>query len=254
MKQDPLLVDVAATAPAERPTPAAGGKKPVCHHCGAPCLATAVARDGKAFCCGGCELVYGILSESGLGRFYDLNRHPGTTVGDRPGPARWAHLDDPEVRGRLLEFTDGRISRVTFHVPSMHCIACVWLLENLFRLHPGIRRSVVNFPRREVTLTFAEPEVSLSGVAALLARIGYEPDLNLGHLELDPRRAGSASRRRSLQVGIAGFAFGNIMLISLPGYLGLDSLSGPFLRSVFGWLSLFLALPVLIYSAGDYWR
>ncbi|MHB1310235.1 MAG: heavy metal translocating P-type ATPase, partial [Limisphaerales bacterium] len=216
--------------------------------------ATAVARDGKAFCCGGCELVYGILSESGLGRFYDLNRHPGTTVGERPGSARWAHLDDPEVRGRLLEFTDGRISRVTFHVPSMHCIACVWLLENLFRLHPGIRRSVVNFPRREVTLTFAEPEVSLSGVAALLARIGYEPDLNLGHLELDPRRAGSASRRRSLQVGIAGFAFGNIMLISLPGYLGLDSLSGPFLRSVFGWLSLFLALPVLIYSAGDYWR
>jgi Cu+-exporting ATPase len=44
------------------------------------------------------------------------------------------------------------------------------------------------------------------------------------------------------------------MLLAIPGYLGLDSFSGPLFRTVFGGLSLALALPALIYSAADYWR
>jgi Cu+-exporting ATPase len=57
-----------------------------------------------------------------------------------------------------------------------------------------------------------------------------------------------------LQLGVAGFAFGNIMLFSLPRYLGLDSLSGPFFDAIFGYLSLALAAPVILYSASDYWK
>ena len=87
---------------------------------------------------------------------------------------------------------------------------------------------------------------------ALLASIGYEPVLTLG--ELEKRKGDPARKRQWLQVGIAGFAFGNIMLLSLPAYLGLDSLSGPLFRVIFGYLSLALAAPVVFYSASDYWR
>jgi Cu+-exporting ATPase len=86
----------------------------------------------------------------------------------------------------------------------------------------------------------------------LLVSIGYEPRLTLG--ELDRPQPDSASRRQWLQIGIAGFAFGNVMLFSLPVYFGLDSLSGPAFRLLFGCLSLALALPVLAFSAADYWR
>src|SRR5208282_5365781 len=89
-------------------------------------------------------------------------------------------------------------------------------------------------------------------VVALLASIGYEPALTLG--ELEKRAASPARRRQWLQVGVAGFAFGNIMLFSLPAYLGLDSFSAPIFKSLFGGLSLALALPVLLFSAGDYWK
>ena len=44
------------------------------------------------------------------------------------------------------------------------------------------------------------------------------------------------------------------MLFSLPVYLGLDSFSGPFFKAFFGYLSLALVLPALVYSASDYWR
>ena len=44
------------------------------------------------------------------------------------------------------------------------------------------------------------------------------------------------------------------LLFSLPAYLGLDSLSGPLFQKLFGYLTLLLAVPVLVYSAADYWR
>jgi Cu+-exporting ATPase len=193
-----------------------------------------------------------LLAESGLGQFYDLRRHPGVRVRRAAKREQWAYLDDPALQQQLLDFTDGTVSRVTFQVPSIHCVACVWLLENLFRLQPGIGRSQVNFPRREVAITFATEKLPLSDLVALLASIGYEPVLTLG--ELEKRKSDPARKRQLLQVGIAGFAFGNIMLLSLPTYMGLDSLSGPLFKVLSGYLSLALAAPVLLYSASDYWR
>jgi Cu+-exporting ATPase len=196
--------------------------------------------------------VHDLLAESGLGQFYDLSRHPGVRVRRSAKRQQWAYLNDPALQQRLLDFTDGKVSRVTFQIPAIHCVACVWLLENLFRLQPGIGRSQVNFPRREVTITFATEKLPLSDLVALLASIGYEPVLTLG--ELEARKGDPARKRQWLQVGIAGFAFGNIMLLSLPAYIGLDSLSGPLFKIISGYLSLALAAPVLLYSASDYWQ
>jgi len=226
--------------------------KPACFHCGEPCPDPNLTEDDKAFCCRGCLFVHELLAESGLGQFYDLSRHPGVRIRRPAKREQWACLNDPALQQQLLDFTDGKVSRVTFQVPAIHCVACVWLLENLFRLHAGIGRSQVNFPRREVTITFASEKLPLGDLVALLASIGYEPVLTLG--ELEKRKVDPARKRQWLQVGVAGFAFGNIMLLSLPTYIGLDSLSGPLFKVISGYLSLALAAPVLLYSASDYWR
>jgi len=229
-----------------------GAELAACFHCGEPCYDPSLTKEDKAFCCRGCLFVHDLLAESGLGQFYDLNRHPGVRIRQSGRREQWAYLDDPALQQQLLDFTDGKVSRVTFQIPAIHCVACVWLLENLFRLHPGVGRSQVNFPRREAAITFVLEKIRLSELVGLLASIGYEPVLTLG--ELEKRQGDPARKRQWLQVGIAGFAFGNIMLLSLPLYLGLDSLSGPLLRIIFGYLSLALAAPVVFYSASDYWR
>ncbi len=241
-----------AVLPAGREEGAAvPGRAPSCHHCGLPCDRGIHEADDHAFCCAGCRSVYLLLRESGLDEFYRLAESAGTRVDGDAGPGRWAFLDAPEVRRRLLDFQNDRIARVTFHVPAIHCVACVWLLENLFRLHPGVGRSQVNFARREVAIAFSPDKVRLSELAALLAGIGYEPALTLADLE---RPGQTPGRRFGLQVGVAGFAFGNIMLLSLPAYLGYDSGHGSALRTFFGAVNLVLALPAVIYSASDYWR
>ena len=190
--------------------------------------------------------------ESNLGQFYSLNEHPGIRPPGAPKSEQFAYLDEPETQAKLLDFTDGTSSRVTFQIPSIHCVACVWLLENLFRLHPAIGDSRVNFARRDLSIRFATEKLKLSELVALLASIGYPPHLTLDELHRPKTR--KPLDRQKLQIGLAGFAFANIMLFSIPVYLGLDSLSGPLLQKLFGYLSLALTVPVLLYSAADYWK
>ncbi len=242
------------TPPArEQATGARAGDVDACFHCGSSCPREPLARDGKSFCCRGCLTVFELLTENGLAGFYELGQTAGVRVDAATTAEQFLFLDEAAVRERLVDFADARTTRVTFRAPAIHCLACVWLLENLFRLQPGIGRSRVNFLRQEVAITFATGEVKLSQVVALLASLGYEPDLKLSDLRgksSNPR----AARRLWLQLGIAGFAFGNTMLFSLSSYLGLSELNGPGFRHLFGLFSLALTIPVVLYSALDYWR
>jgi len=239
-----------SVGPARGRTP--GLDRVVCYHCGESCSDDTFCRVEKVFCCQGCLVVHELLAENGLEQFYSLSQHPGVRVRPARSRERWTYLDEEKLQRQLLDFTDGNSSRITLLIPAIHCVACVWLLENLFRLHPGVGKTQVNFPRREVSISFAPARIKLSELIALLASIGYDPQLTLGELTRTPKT--STRQRQWLQVGIAGFAFGNIMLFSLPAYLGLDSLSGPLFRALFGYLSLGLAIPVVVYSASDYWR
>lgn len=222
-----------------------------CLHCGEPCPSTAAASLPGPFCCLGCSTVYQLLGDSGLTDFYRLSDRPGVRVPSSGLKDRWAFLDAPEVLDRLLEYRDSRTARVTFQLPTIHCVACIWLLENLFRLNPGIGATRVHFGRREALISYDPRSVRLSEVAGLLASLGYEPALTLAELD---RPAAAPLSKLGLRIAVAGFAFGNIMLFSLPQYFGLDAFSGPSFRALFGGLSLLIALPALVFSAGDYWR
>jgi len=223
-----------------------------CHHCGTHCRAGAYALEDRSFCCNGCLTVFEILNANGLTDFYRLSENAGVRIGNQIPAGRFDFLDASSVRERLVDYSDAKLTRVTFHIPSIHCIACVWLLENLFQLKAGLGQTQVNFPRKEVALSFDTGVVKLSDVVTLLASLGYEPELKLAALDAKP--ISKAARRLWIQLGLAGFAFGNIMLFSISDYLGLDSFAGPWFQRMVGAISFTLSLPVVIYSASDYWR
>lgn len=224
----------------------------LCAHCGAACPDDTISSAHGRFCCHGCRTVFELLHENGLGKFYDLEQRPGIRPADRACSGQFAYLDDEATRRKVVDFSDGRFSRVTFRIPVIHCLACVWLLENLFRLQPGIGPSQVNFPRREVTIQFEDARLKLGELVGFLAALGYEPDLKLAALQKDAPKH-HPNRRLHLRIGVAGFAFMNVMMLCFPSYLGLSE-GDRHLQPVFGWLSAVLSTPVLLYSASDYWR
>ena len=209
-------------------------------------------ENDQPFCCRGCAMVYAILHENHLERFYDIEAHPGPRPGDEGAEGLYDFLAEPDVKRRLLDFSDGRTGRVTFHLPQIHCVACVWLLERLYKLHGGIGQPEVNFTQKTVMIPFEEDKITLVELAGLLRKIGYPPDFKLEALNRKPPDAGR--RTFLMQLGVAGFAFGNIMLLSFPRYFGLSPTDASGLTPVFAGISLALSIPVLVFSARDYFR
>src|SRR5690606_25092318 len=104
-------------------------------------------------------------------------------------------------------------TQVNWYIPSMHCSSCIWLLENLHKLNPAVVAAQVDFPEKTVRISVNEKELSLSGLANLITSIGYEPYISLNDIEVKKRTP--FDRSRIYKIGIAGFAFGNIMLLGL---------------------------------------
>lgn len=224
---------------------------PACYHCGEPCEPTLVQFDDKDFCCEGCRTVYEILNTNDLCRYYDLDENAGWNVKAKSNEA-YAYLDDEQVHARLIDFTDGQITRVHFEIPQIHCASCIWLLEKLYKINEGIVSSKVNFLQKVVYIQFDESKTTLRKVVELLSSINYAPAIRLK--DLDDKKGNQYERKYTYKLGVAGFAFGNIMLLSFPEYLGLDSLAEASFARFFGYLNIMLALPVVFYSGMDYLR
>ncbi|MBS1661028.1 MAG: heavy metal translocating P-type ATPase metal-binding domain-containing protein, partial [Bacteroidetes bacterium] len=225
-----------------------------CSHCGEECrgdLVRVVAEGGAVvtgelvFCCEGCRMVYQLLNQNGLCNYYQLNERPGISRRVSVRKEKFLFLDDPKVADGLVSFRDGAETHVSFYLPAIHCSSCLYLLEHLHKLEEGVRSARVDFAAKRVSVVFDAAQISLRGVAELLTSLGYEPYISLG--DWGGKRA-SVSRGLVFQLGVAGFCFANIMLISFPEYLGLDG-SEAGIQRVFRYLNLLVSLPVVFYSA-----
>jgi len=222
-----------------------------CIHCGEDCGKRPIMWEDKPFCCNGCKTVYQILNQNRLEKYYDIQPMSGIRVDQVDVGNKYAYIDNDEIREKLLDFSDGGISKITLFVPTIHCASCIWLLENLNTLHSGVITSSVNFPKKQVSITFKDDKISLRQLVELLVSIHYVPEITLD--QLDKRDTSKSDRDLLLKIGISGFSFMNVMLYNFPEYLpGGDQLSDMF-TSFFGIMSLILALPVVIYCANDYY-
>ncbi|MFN3999229.1 heavy metal translocating P-type ATPase [Algoriphagus sp.] len=223
-----------------------------CYHCGESCEHEVIAYDRKSFCCQGCKLVYEVLSQNDLCAYYQLESNPGISQKDNSSlKNRFDYLDDAEVKQKLFDFRDEKESHITFYIPMIHCASCIWLLENLFQINRSIFASRVDFIKKKVQVKFLHDNISLKEVVNLLSTLGYEPKINLS--DLDHKKKNSIDRKTLTKLGVAGFCFGNMMLFSMPEYFSEAKLLGNGFKQVFDYLNVVLSLPIVFYSASDYY-
>jgi len=222
----------------------------LCYHCGTPCVTDSIASEDKHFCCEGCKLVYEIINNNGLCDYYKLESHPGLSQIKGVREGKYSYLDNPDIARKLLKFTDGIHSIVTLYIPGVHCSSCMWLLEHMHRIHAGITESRLNFTSKEVTIHFLNEQTGVRQIVELLTTLGYEPYISLDDSgDRKPRRA---DRKKIYKLGVAGFCFGNIMMLSFPEYLTGSAVMEHQYVQLFRMLNLLLALPVFFFSASEF--
>jgi Cu+-exporting ATPase len=217
-----------------------------CFHCHKSCLDEIAHFEEKAFCCHGCKQVYQLLTDNSLEDYYVCDVNPGKA----PSEQNFEFLNNPHFQDQLISFSSQGVSKVNFHLPAIHCRSCLYLLENLSKLNPGIVKTTLNFGKKDLTVWFQEDQINLGQLATLLASLGYEPLISSDEVPEEKRKRANQTQL-FIKLGIAGFCAGNAMLFSFPEYLGIEDGS---LKQLFGYLNIALGSIAVFYSGSEYFK
>jgi Cu2+-exporting ATPase len=189
------------------------GTADVCLHCGLPIGTSAPSP----FCCAGCKAVYGLLRSEHLEGFYDLRRGRGVPVPERSALRRdtkWLEAIEARIK------VSAGCCRVVLDIQGLHCVGCVWLIQELFARALGQEQIVVNptLGRVDIVVTSA---FDLRAFVASVERFGYL---------FGPAVKGAAAASRDLlwRLGVCAAIAMNAMIFAIPLYAGLDR--GPLFR------------------------
>ncbi len=208
-----------------------------CSHCHQPVFNQVLSEDGlRAYCCYGCKVVDQLIQDNSE-----------LIPRERLNSGKYLFLDEPNIRTKLVDFEDGGYIRIALHLPQIHCSSCIYLLENLPEVESAIQEVKINFSRKEAYISFLSENLPLSQLAAMLDYVGYPPDFQT---KLKGRK--KAVNRLLIQLGVAGFFFGNTMLLALPEYLHGSLGSSDGLKGFFRILMMLFSIPVVVFSARDY--
>lgn len=211
-----------------------------CLHCHTPIPSSLAGND---FCCKGCEAVYGLLHREGLDRYYELAGDRRAPVLEKSGPRSHSWLEPLLERS---EDTGGSLCSLDLDVQGIHCAACVWLMDELFRREKGGVSIQVNPGLGKVRLAWKRGEFDAKGFISRVEDFGYL---------FGPSKKVSDESNRSLLLRMgATFALsGNVMLFSLAFYTGLTPEDGR-VYELFTRLSIVLSTLVVFVGGWPFLR
>ncbi|MDG4875299.1 cation-translocating P-type ATPase [Mesorhizobium sp. WSM4935] len=138
----------------------------------------------------------------------------------------------------------GGIHQTDLSVPTIHCGACIQSIEAALDSLENVESARVNLSTKRVSILWHGDAVP--PFFAVLGRLGYQA--HLFDREIDEKDRTLSELIRA--VAVAGFAAGNIMLLSVSVWSGADGAT----RDLFHWLSALIAIPALAFAGGIYFR
>lgn len=221
-----------------------------CSHCGLPAPAPASGSE-LSFCCPGCRAAFHLMHDMGLSDYYALRDRMGDADTAQPvgevSTGAYAHLDDEAY----LEAHGYAPGSIDFYVTGLHCAACVWVIDRLPQVLPGVDSARVNYGTGRLRLDWDPGAVKLSRIAEFLHQLGYPVHV----LDREAEEARQAERRRELvRLAVAGASAGNVMLVSFALYAGAFTGMEALYERFFEVASLVLVLPSVTYAAWPFYR
>ncbi len=224
---------LAAATASDTPT-AAAASGTICVHCGLP----APAR--RRFCCPGCAAAYATIEGLGLGRYYASRVLDPAQRPPRPeADTRW------DLARHVVSQPDGTHA-LTLAIDGLQCGACVWLIEQVLAREPDVMQGRVNMTTRRLRLVWRGGEARAAALVARIEALGYRLVPFDATLLGQAQDATGAALLRALAV--AGFAAGNVMLISIGIWAGLGDTMGPATLALMHWVSALIAMPAIAYA------
>ena len=245
MVQSPAVEALTPRDPGVAETASTSAPRRRCLHCGELLDPGSGPRDDATtaadFCCPGCAAAYATIRGLGLDGYYRRR-----VIDPRQRPIK-PDQDPPVIdyAAYSRDAADGRRS-LSLMIEGIHCGACVWLIESVLGRAPGVVSARVNMTTRRLALTWDPKETDADSLVTIVTRLGYRL------VPFDPALIGrmNAGREQRLlrALAVAGFATGNVMLLSVAVWAGHFQGMGPATRDLLHWISALIALPAIAYA------
>ena len=129
-------------------------------------------------------------------------------------------------------------------VKGVYCASCIQLIEKSLLAEKDVTYARVNMSTERLVLTWKGKKERGDALATIVFKLGYQ---------LKPFDASNNSNKISEQektllrcIAVAGFAMGNLMLISVGLWSADSEAMGVATRDLFHWISAIIALPTII--------
>ncbi|MES0053563.1 cation-translocating P-type ATPase [Mesorhizobium sp. M0078] len=129
-------------------------------------------------------------------------------------------------------------------VPTVHCGACIQTIETALGKLDHVEAARVNLSTKRVSVRWRGDEAP--PLVAVLGRLGYQAHLFEAEIDAKDKMLSELIRA----VAIAGFAAGNIMLLSVSVWSGAEGAT----RDLFHWVSALIAIPALAFAGGIFFK
>lgn len=152
----------------------------------------------------------------------------------------------------FVEAKEGDACEITFGVEGVHCANCIQKIESTLSKQPEISSARVNFSTKRLSIAWHGAPAKADEYAALVSGLGYKV------LPFDSAAAKNAASEESdflfLCMAVAGFASGNIMLLSFALWNTHIASMGFATREFMHWMSALIAIPTVFFSGRPFFR
>lgn len=216
-----------------------------CALCGEMTAGHAIREGENGFCCAGCHAVFSILSAKN--QLSGFESHPIFLQAMRSGLISNPALLET-IRQQQITVADHEREKLYLEIGEMWCPSCAEVIKLMLLKEKGVMSCVVDYTTDMAAIEFCPRYLSRTEIIAIIKQLGYDP------LSLDRGERRAVSRDLYLRFGIAAFCALNAMMFAYPLYATYFDSDGENYGSLFAWLSFFVAIPVVTYSAWPIWK
>jgi len=135
---------------------------------------------------------------------------------------------------------------LTVAVGGVHCAGCIHKIESALYADLSVKAARLNFSTSRLTLSWDGSAADADRLIARVTALGYTVN------PYDPRddadTHGQEGRSLLLCLGVAGFAAGNIMLLSFGLWSTSGEIMGVAMRDFLHWIAALIAIPAIAFS------
>ncbi len=146
---------------------------------------------------------------------------------------------------------EGR-NTIILAVEGAHCATCIGKIESRLKKEPDVEKARLNFTTQRLNIEWKGELDRANDFAKAVNSLGYKT-YPYNHLS-NPSENQQEEKFLLLCLGVAGFALGNIMMLSIGLWATNHKTMGIETRDFMHWMSALIAIPTILFSGRPFFR